>query len=164
MIAVYPGSFDPVTNGHLDIIERAAKIFDLLIVTVFRNAGKNPLFTMEERVELLREATAHIPNVRIDSFNGLLTEYARKQGARVVIKGLRAVSDFDYELQMALMNKKLDPELETLFMMTGQKYSYLSSSIVKELASFGGCVEGLVPPNVAKKLGEKMAEFKSAKK
>ncbi|MCL4424399.1 MAG: pantetheine-phosphate adenylyltransferase [Firmicutes bacterium] len=154
MIAVYPGSFDPATNGHLDIIERAARIFDQLIVTVFRNAGKNPLFTMEERVELLREATAHIPNVRIDSFGGLLTQYAKEQGARVLVKGLRAVSDFDYEFQMALMNKKLDPELETLFMMTGQKYSYLSSSIVKELAGFGGCIEGLVPPNVAKRLME----------
>ncbi len=158
--AVYPGSFDPVTHGHLDIIRRAAKIFDLVIVTVFNNPEKDPLFSIEERVAMLVEATKGIEHVKVDSFDGLLCDYARKNKARVIVKGLRAVSDFEYEFQMALTNKKLDPELETMFMMTNNQYSYLSSSIVKELAYYGACIEGLVPSNVEKRLKEK---FRSSK-
>ncbi len=150
--AIYPGSFDPVTYGHLDIIERAARIFDVLYVTVFTNAAKAPLFTVEERLEMLREVTGHLGNVRVESFDGLLIQYARTKKARVIVRSLRAVSDFDYEFQMALMNKKLEPEVETLFMMTSHQYIYLSSSIVKEVASFGGCIKDLVPEVVERKL------------
>lgn len=144
-IAVCPGSFDPATNGHLDIIERSAKLFDKVIVAVLNNPNKQPLFSVEERVEMLRKACGPIKNVEIDSFSGLLTEYAKGKHVNAIVKGLRAVSDFEYELQMALMNKKLSPDIETVFIMTSSKYSYLSSSIVKELAQFGGCIRGLVP-------------------
>jgi len=150
--AVYPGSFDPVTAGHLDIIERAARIFDHLVVTVFNNPGKEPLFSVEERVAMLREVTSHIPNVEVDSSRGLLIPYVRKVGARVIVKGLRAMSDFDYEFRMALMNKKLDPGVETVFILTSSQYAYLSSSLIKEVASLGGCVTGLVPPAVERRL------------
>ena len=152
MRAVYPGSFDPVTAGHLDIIERAARIFDHLVVTVFNNPGKEPLFSVEERVAMLREVTSHIPNVEVDSSRGLLIPYVRKVGARVIVKGLRAMSDFDYEFRMALMNKKLDPGVETVFILTSSQYAYLSSSLIKEVASLGGCVTGLVPPAVERRL------------
>ena len=152
MRAVYPGSFDPVTAGHLDIIERAARIFDHLVVTVFNNPGKEPLFSVEERVAMLREVTSHIPNVEVDSSRGLLIPYVRKVGARVIVKGLRAMSDFDYEFRMALMNKKLDPDVETVFILTSSQYAYLSSSLIKEVASLGGCVTGLVPPAVERRL------------
>ncbi|MEW6546339.1 MAG: pantetheine-phosphate adenylyltransferase [Bacillota bacterium] len=152
MKAVYPGSFDPVTAGHLDIIERAARIFDHLVVTVFNNPSKQPLFSVEERVTMLREVTSHLPNVEVDSSQGLLIPYVRKVGARVIIKGLRAMSDFDYEFRMALMNKKLDPEVETVFILTSSQYAYLSSSLIKEVASLGGCVTGLVPPSVERRL------------
>ena len=155
-VAVYPGSFDPVTNGHLDIIERTAQIFDLVLVVVFRNAEKNPLFTYEERVELLSRAVAHIPNVRVDSSDGLTAQYARDHGARAIIKGLRAVSDFENEMQMAQMNKLLS-DIETMFMMTSSQYSFLSSSIVKEIASYGANVDGLVPKVVEERLKEKFA-------
>lgn len=144
-VAIYPGSFDPITNGHLDIITRGSKIFDKLIVGVLVNIDKKGLFTIDERVELIKRATKDIPNVEVVCFNGLLIELARKYDAHVIIKGLRAVSDFEYEFQMALMNNKLDPEIETLFMMTSAEYSYLSSSSVKQVAKFGGCVKGLVP-------------------
>jgi pantetheine-phosphate adenylyltransferase len=157
-VALCPGSFDPVTCGHVDIISRAAKIFDHVIVTVFPNTDKNPLFTLPERVEMLREATSHLPNVSVDSFEGLLSDYARHKNAKIVIKGLRAVSDFEYEMQMALMNKKLSPDLETLFMMTSNEYSYLSSSIVKQLARFGGCIDGLVPQGTQGKIMARVAE------
>jgi len=150
--AVYPGSFDPVTAGHLDIIERAARIFDHLVVTVFNNPSKQPLFSVEERVTMLREVTSHLPNVEVDSSQGLLIPYVRKVGARVIIKGLRAMSDFDYEFRMALMNKKLDPEVETVFILTSSQYAYLSSSLIKEVASLGGCITGLVPPSVERRL------------
>lgn len=153
--AVCPGSFDPVTNGHLDIIERAARIFDRVLITVFRNSSKNPLFTVEERVEMIREATSHLHNVEVESADGLLMNYVREKGAKVIIKGLRAIQDFEYEFQMGMINKKLDPEVETMFMITGGRYSYLSSSIVKELASYGTRIEGLVPKPVEERLIEK---------
>ncbi len=144
-IAICPGSFDPATNGHIDIIERSAKLFDKVIVAVLNNPNKQPLFSVEERVDILRKTCGSIENVEIDSFSGLLTEYAKSRNANAIVKGLRAVSDFEYELQMALMNKKLNPEVETVFMMTSSKYSYLSSSLVKEVARLGGCIRGLVP-------------------
>lgn len=154
-IAVYPGSFDPVTNGHIDVIERAAGIFDKLLVAVFHNTEKNPLFTMQERVEMLREATYGIPNVTIDCFSGLQVDYARRHRAKVIIRGLRAITDFEYEFMVAQMNKKLAPELETMFIMTNVKYSYISSRIVKEIFSFGGCIDDMVPENVVKALKAK---------
>lgn len=156
-VALYPGSFDPITNGHLDIIERAAAIFDTVLVTVFTNPLKKPLFPVEERVQMIRESTRHIPNVVVDSSSGLVSDYARENKVRVIVRGLRAVSDFENEFQMALMNKKLDPQLETMFMMASSQYSYLRASIVKELSHFGGCIKGLVPPNVEEKLRERFA-------
>lgn len=151
-IAVCPGSFDPVTYGHLDIVHRGAKIFDKVIVAVLINAKKESLFTVEERVQLLREATADLPNVEVDSFNGLLIDYMKKRQAKVLIRGLRAVSDFEYEMQVASINKKLDDEVETFFMMTSNQYSYLSSSIVKEVARYKASVSDLVPPVVEQAL------------
>ena len=144
-IAVCPGSFDPATNGHLDIIERSSKLFDKVIVAVLNNPSKQALFSVEERVEILKKTCGFMKNVEIDSFSGLLIEYAKSKNANAIVKGLRAVSDFEYELQMALMNKKLNSEIETVFIMTSSRYSYLSSSIVKEVARFGGCIRGLVP-------------------
>ncbi|MDH7600919.1 MAG: pantetheine-phosphate adenylyltransferase [Armatimonadota bacterium] len=156
MIAIYPGSFDPVTCGHLDIIERATGVFDHVIVAVARNLEKQPLFTVEERMELLRQACGHLKNVSVDCFDGLTVDYAREKGAKVLIRSLRAVSDFEYELQMALMNKRLNPDVETLFMMTSAEYSFLSSSLVKELAYLGTSVNGLVPKCVEEKLLAKL--------
>jgi len=144
-ICVYPGSFDPVTNGHLDIIYRASRMCDKLIVAVLVNHSKKPVFSLEERVELLKCALHDRPDIEIDSFSGLLVNYMKKKNATAIIKGLRAVSDYEYELQMALTNKTLDPEIETLFMMANVKYSFLSSSIVRELARNGGDISGLVP-------------------
>ncbi len=144
-IAVYPGSFDPVTNGHLDIIMRGAKVFDLLIVAVLNNSGKNPMFTVEERKQHLIEVTRNIGNVEVDSFNNLLVDYIQAKQARVIIRGLRAISDFEYELQMASINHKLSENIETFFMMTNPQYSYLSSSIVKEIAKYQAPVSDLVP-------------------
>ncbi|NMA34245.1 MAG: pantetheine-phosphate adenylyltransferase [Clostridiaceae bacterium] len=148
MILVYPGSFDPVTNGHLDIIERAACICDKLIVAVGNNESKKPAFTVEERIELIRAAIGEREDIVVTSFTGLLADFAKKVGARAVIKGLRAMSDFEYEFQMALLNKKLEPDLETLFMMTSVQYSFLSSSAVKEIARNGGNIDGLVPDGI----------------
>lgn len=156
--AVYPGTFDPVTNGHLDVIERAAKIFDELIVAVTTNPAKTPWFTLEERVEMLKECCSHLPNVTVEAFDGLLVNFVRQRGAKVIIKGLRAVTDFDYEFQMAAINRKLAPEIETLFLMTSLPYAYLSSSAVKEVASLNGCLKDLVPENVAKRLKQKVEE------
>jgi len=156
--AVYPGTFDPVTNGHLDVIERAAKIFDELIVAVTTNPVKTPWFTLEERVEMLRECCSHLSNVTVEAFDGLLVNFVRQRGAKVIIKGLRAVTDFDYEFQMAAINRKLAPEIETLFLMTSLPYAYLSSSAVKEVASLNGCLKDLVPDNVAERLRRKVAE------
>jgi len=156
-VVVYPGSFDPVTNGHLDIIKRAAKIFDKVIVAVFKNPQKKPLFTMEERVELLKEATKDLEKVCVDSFSGLTMDYVRSKKAIAIIRGLRAVSDFEGEFQMALLNKELNNEVETIFFMSDIKYAYLSSSAVKEVAQFGGNIDGLVPEVVKKALAEKYA-------
>lgn len=147
-IAVYPGSFDPVTNGHLDIIERASKVFDKVIVTIMKNRNKVAMFTIEERIELLKKVTKDLYNVEIDWGSGLLVNYVKEKQAHFIIKGLRAVSDFEYEFQMALMNNKLDPKIETLFLTTNSKYSYLSSSLVKEVASLGGCLKELVPDEI----------------
>lgn len=149
-IAVYPGSFDPITNGHLDIIKRGSKSFDKVIVAVLINIDKKGLFDIEERVELIKKVVANMPNVEVLSFSGLLVDFLKIHNASVILKGLRAVSDFEYELQMALMNKKLDPEVETMFMMTSDEYCYLSSSSVKQVAKFGGCIEGLVPDIIIK--------------
>jgi len=153
--AICPGSFDPVTLGHLDIIQRTAQVFDKVLVVVFANPRKIPLFSTQERVEMLREVTAGIPRVEVDSYDGLLSDYASRKGVFVVVKGLRAVSDFEAEFQMARMNKKLDPRVETVFMTTSPEFSYLSSSIVKEVASFGGCVGDLVPEAVVRRLRKK---------
>ncbi len=152
-----PGSFDPVTNGHYDIISRAATMFDEVLIAVAKNSTKTPLFTIDERVEMLTEVCAPCPNVTITTFEGLLVEFARNHGVTAIVKGLRAVSDFEYELQMALMNRRLQPEIETIFLMTGADYSYLSSSIVKEIARLGGAVEGLVPDCVEQRLRQKVA-------
>ena len=154
-IAVYPGSFDPVTNGHLDIIERASKIYDKVIVGVLNNASKKPLFTAAERVDMLKDVTDHIANVDVDSFSGLLVDFAKSKDATVIVKGLRTVADFEYEFQMALLNKALNPEYETVFMMTDSKYSYISSSMVKELAGFKGNLAGLVPPEITDRIEQK---------
>jgi len=155
-IAIYPGSFDPVTNGHLDLIERGEKMFDLIIVAVLRNAEKQPLFSVAERVEMLREVTKQWTSVEIDVFDGLLVDYARKRGAGVILRGIRAVSDYEYELQMALMNRKLEPRLETVFMLPGLTYSYLSSKLVREIAQLGASLKGLVPDVVEQRLRAKV--------
>ncbi|AXF55488.1 pantetheine-phosphate adenylyltransferase [Salicibibacter kimchii] len=147
-IAVAPGSFDPVTNGHLDIIERSAKIFDKVIVAVLINRNKTPLFNIEERVELLQDSFQNYPNVEVDSFDGLLVNYVRSKNANVIVRGLRAVTDFEYEMQSTSINRKMDKDIETFFMMTNNQYSYLSSSIVKEVAKNKGNVNGLVPSHV----------------
>lgn len=152
VIAIYPGSFDPVTNGHLDLIHRGAKIFDELVVAILRNPDKHPLFSVPERREMLEAMTKELPNVHVDEFQGLLVEYARTRQAVAVLRGIRAISDYEYELQMAMMNRKLDPGLETIFMMPAVKYSYLSSRLVREVARLGGSVEDLVPPMVAERL------------
>lgn len=156
-LAIYPGSFDPVTNGHLDLIERGTKIFGRLIVAVLRNADKQPLFTVEERVEMLREVTRGFPTVEVDVFQGLLVDYVRRRGAHVILRGIRAISDYEYELQMALMNRKLEPSLETVFMMPAEAYSYLSSRVVREIADLGGPLTGLVPPVVERMLRAKIS-------
>lgn len=147
-IAIYPGSFDPVTLGHLDIIRRASAVFDRLIVAVMHNQNKTPMFSTEERMALLQRTTGGVKNVEITSFGGLLADYAAQQGACAIIKGLRAVSDFEYEFQMALANRKLNPELDTVFLMTSAEYMYLSSSVVKDIAVHGGSVAGFVPDEI----------------
>ncbi len=154
-IAICPGSFDPITNGHLDIITRGATIFDQVIVAVFNNQSKSPLFTVEERIDLIKHVTAHIPNVVVDSSDGLLVDYAKEKGADVILRGLRAVSDFEYEMQITSMNRKLEPNIETFFMMTNNQYSFLSSSIVKEVAKYHSSVSDLVPKQVEEALSKK---------
>lgn len=154
-LAICPGSFDPVTYGHIDIVQRGAKVFDEIIVAVFNNQSKRALFTVEERVALLEEATKHIPNVRVDASDGLLMDYAKSKNAQAVIRGLRAVSDFEYEMQITAMNRKLNEEIETFFIMTNNQYSFLSSSIVKEVAKYNANVSDLVPPAVEQALKEK---------
>jgi pantetheine-phosphate adenylyltransferase len=157
-IAIYPGSFDPVTNGHINLIERASRHFDKVIVAVARASQKKPLFTFEERIEMLEEVTREIDGVEVDSFDGLLVDYVRKKGARVVLRGLRAVSDFEYEFQMAHMNHKLFEEMETFFMVTGAEEFFISSNLVKEIARLQGCVKGLVPECVREKLAERFGK------
>ncbi len=156
-LAVYPGTFDPVTNGHIDIIQRSLQIFERIVVAVASQPRKPVLFNLTERIAILRVAVRRIPRVEVAAFDGLLVRYLRKQKAQAIIRGLRAISDFEYELQMALMNRWLDPRVETVFMMPSQEYSYLTSSVVKEVASLGGRLDGLVPPIVARRLRE---EFK----
>ena len=154
--AIYPGSFDPPTNGHLDLIERGSKIFEELVVAILRNSEKSPMFSVAERLEMLRELTASLSNVRIDTFDGLMVDYAKSMNAMCVLRGIRAISDYEYELQMALMNRKLEPTLETVFMMPADKYSYVSSRLVREVAQAGGRVKGLVPEVVDLKLRQKL--------
>jgi pantetheine-phosphate adenylyltransferase len=156
VLAIYPGTFDPVTNGHIDLIERGAKIFARLTVSILRNLDKEPLFTIDERVEMLREVTQPWPNVEVDVFSGLLVEYAQLRDANVILRGIRAVSDYEYELQMAMMNRKLNPSLETVFMMPAVAYSFLSSRLVREIALLGGPMTGLVPPAVEQRLRAKV--------
>jgi pantetheine-phosphate adenylyltransferase len=155
--AIYPGTFDPLTNGHLDLIARGAKIVDELVVAVLRNSQKGtPLFTVPEREEMLREATSGMGNVSVMTFDGLLVDFARQQGAKAVLRGIRAISDYEYELQMAMMNRKLDPALETLFMMPGEKYTYVSSRLIKGVFQLGGDITSLVPPIVMERLKAKV--------
>lgn len=154
-IAVVPGSFDPITNGHLDIIKRAADVFDIIYVAVLNNSSKKPLFTIDERIGLISEVTKDISNIRIESSSGLLIDYARAKNAKAIVRGLRAISDFEYEMQITSMNKFLNESIETFFIMTKNQYSFLSSSIVKEVAQYGGTVTGLVPEIVEKALLEK---------
>jgi len=154
-VIIYPGSFDPPTNGHLDLIRRAACSFDELVVAVLRHDAKKPLFDVAERMEMLRESAADIPNVAVDSFDGLLVDFARRKGARLILRGIRAVSDYEYELQMAMMNRKLAPDIETVFMLPAEAYSYLSSRLVKEVCSLGGDIRDLVPPVVEARLKKK---------
>lgn len=158
--AVYPGSFDPVTKGHLDIIERSAALVDELIVAVLKNNAKTPLFSEEERVNMLKDVTAHIPNVRVESFSGLSVDFAKQSGAKFIVRGLRAVTDFEYELQMAQTNRNINPEIDTLFFATELNYAYISSTIVKEVASYQGDISGFVPPMVAEQVYEKIASLK----
>lgn len=154
-LAICPGSFDPITNGHLDIVQRGAKIFDEVVIVIFNNSSKSPLFTAEERANLISKAVKDMPNVRVDISSGLLVEYAKEKKADAILRGLRAVSDFEYEMQITSMNKRLEPEIETFFMMTNTQYSYLSSSIVKEVARYNGNINDLVPDVVAEALREK---------
>ena len=154
--AIYPGTFDPPTNGHLDVIARAAKVVDHLVVAILRNASKGtPLFSVDERAQMLREATASLSNVTVETFDGLLVDFARAKGAKAVIRGIRAVSDYEYEFQMAMMNRKLDPDLETLFMMPAEKYTYVSSRLIKGVYQLGGDISSLVPPVVVERLRKK---------
>lgn len=154
-IGVYPGSFDPITKGHLDIIERAAKVVDKLIIAVLDNSEKRPMFSTEERVELIKDATSYLSNIEVESFHGLTVDFAKQRGATVLVRGLRAVTDFDYELQIAQTNHKICPEIDTIFFTTSVEYSYLSSSIVKELAKYKGEIKDLVPANVCEAITQK---------
>ncbi len=156
-IGVYPGSFDPITFGHIDIIERAAGLFDKVIIAVSRNSSKKPLFTIEERVQMITQVLAPFSNIEIDSFEALTVHYAEQKGAQAIIRGLRAISDFENEFQMALTNKKIKPNVETVFLMAQPNYSFLSSSVVRELASYGGCIRDFVPPYIEECLTEKFA-------
>ncbi len=156
VVAIYPGSFDPITSGHLDLIERGARLFDCLIVSILRNEVKEPLFSVEERMEMLREVVHEYPNVQVDCFNGLLVQYAAAKAATVLLRGIRAISDYEYELQMALMNRRLRPDIETVFLLAGEAHSFISSRLVKEVISLGGNISGLVPPSVETRLRERL--------
>ena len=155
VIAIYPGSFDPITSGHVDVIERGSRICDRLVVAILRNESKSPLFAVEERMQMLTEVVAPYGNVEVDSFDGLLAHYAMSKGARLILRGIRAISDYEYELQMALMNRRLQPELETVFLLAGEQYSFISSKLVKEVISLGGNIAEFVPPTVEKRLRER---------
>jgi len=157
-IAIYPGSFDPVTNGHLDIVERGLDLFDKIIVAILHNPGKKSLFSVDERLDLLQSALAGFDRVEADTFDGLLVDYANRRGAQAILRGMRAVSDFEYEFQLALMNRKLNREVQTVFLMTGLRWIFTSSSIIKEAAKFGGDISDMVPPVVFQRLTEKMAQ------
>ncbi len=154
-VAVYPGSFDPVTNGHVDIVKRGLKLFDKIIIAILHNSSKEFLFSIEERIEMIKISFENIPNIEVDAFDGLLVDYAKKKNADAILRGMRAVSDFEYEFQLALMNRKLAREVQTVFLMTGLRWIFTSSSIIKEAARYGGDIEGMVPPVVDKKLKEK---------
>lgn len=155
-VAIVPGSFDPVTNGHLDIIRRTSALFDVVYVSILSNSSKNPLFSVEERIELINRVTRDLPNVKVENFTGLLVDYARERNAKFIVKGLRAVSDFEYEFQMSLTNKQLASEIETFFITTNTKYAYLSSSIVKEVAKYGGDLTEMVPLEIIKDIQNKI--------
>jgi pantetheine-phosphate adenylyltransferase len=156
--AIYPGSFDPITSGHLDVIERGARIFGRLVVAILQNEAKSPLFSVEERVEMLREVVTPFPNVEVDCFDGLLADYALQQKAGVILRGIRFISDYEYELQMALMNRRLQPNLETVFLLAGEQYSFLSSRLVKEVIGLGGNISGLVPQSVENRLRQRITK------
>jgi pantetheine-phosphate adenylyltransferase len=156
VVALYPGSFDPITNGHLDLIQRGSALFDKLFVAILRNDEKQALFSVDERIEMLREVVQPFPNVEVGSFDGLLVEYAAQCGASVIIRGIRAVSDYEYELQMALMNRRLRPDIETVFLMASEAHSFLSSKLVKEVIRLGGRITGLVPPSIEGKLRKRL--------
>jgi pantetheine-phosphate adenylyltransferase len=156
--ALYPGTFDPLTNGHVDLIQRGARLFDHLIVAVLNNPSKNPLFTIEERVEMLEEVISSFDNVSVATFDGLMVDFARQQGVSAVLRGIRAISDYEYEFQMALMNRRLAPEIETVFLQPAGRYSFVSSRMLKEVASFGGDITGLVPPNVLKRFRDRIGQ------
>ncbi|HUA20719.1 MAG TPA: pantetheine-phosphate adenylyltransferase [Bryobacteraceae bacterium] len=158
VVAIYPGSFDPITNGHLDLIQRGSALFDRLIVAILRNDEKRPLFSVEERVEMLREVIGGVTNVEVGSFDGLLVDYAADRGASVILRGIRAISDYEYELQMALMNRRLRPEIETVFLMAGEAHSFISSRLVKEVIRLGGNISGLVPPSIEGRLKRRVLE------
>lgn len=158
MVAIYPGSFDPITNGHLDLIDRGSRLFGKLIVSILRNDAKEPLFSVAERMEMLREVVQY-PNVEVDSFDGLLVDYAAKIRATVILRGIRAISDYEYELQMALMNRRLCPEIETVFLMSGEAYSFISSRLVKQVFGLGGNISGLVPPSVEARLRRRLTKI-----
>ena len=160
MVAIYPGSFDPITNGHLDLIARGSRVVERLIVAVLRNESKQALFSVEERIEMVREVVGPFANVDVESFDGLLVDYAASRGANLILRGIRAISDYEYELQMARMNRRLRPELETAFLMAGEAYSYLSSHLVKEVVSLGGDISGLVPPTVEARLKARLERKK----
>ncbi len=155
-IAIYPGSFDPITKGHLDLIERGSRLVDKLVVAILRNEEKRVLFSIEERIEMLEEVVSQFDNVEVAAFNGLLVDYAAETGAKLIIRGIRAVSDYEYELQMALMNRRLRPEIETVFLMAGEAYSFVSSRLVKEVISLGGNISGLVPATVESRLKKRL--------
>jgi pantetheine-phosphate adenylyltransferase len=154
--AIYPGSFDPLTNGHLDLIERGSKIFGDLVVAILRNPEKDPLFSLDERIAMLKATTSRFTNVHVDIFDGLLVDYVARQGAQVVLRGIRAISDYEYELQMALMNRRLRPDIETVFLMAGEAYSFISSRLVKQVIGLGGNISGLVPPLVEVRLRDRL--------
>ena len=160
VIAIYPGSFDPITNGHLDLVQRGARMFDTLIVAILRNDAKQPLFSVEERMDMLREVVHVYSNVEVDFFDGLLVDYAAARSATVLLRGIRAISDYEYELQMALMNRRLRPGIETIFMMANEAYSFISSRLVKEVYGLGGNISGLVPPSVEARMHHRMIQTK----